>query len=41
MTHLDGPDGPAVADGDDGYDEATKIALLLLKEEIVPCFATD
>jgi len=33
-NHVEEPDEPAVADGDDGYDEATKIALLLLKEEI-------
>jgi IS5 family transposase len=33
-THVAEPDVPAVADGDDGYEKSTKIALLLLKEEI-------
>ncbi|RZV12572.1 IS5 family transposase [Natrinema hispanicum] len=33
-THVEEPDVPAVADGDDGYDKSTKIALLLLKEEV-------
>jgi IS5 family transposase len=33
-THVEEADVPAVADGDDGYDKSTKIALLLLKEEI-------
>lgn len=33
-NHVEEPDVPAVADGDDGYDKSTKIALLLLKEEI-------
>ncbi len=33
-THVEEPEEPAVADGDDGYDKSTKIALLLLKEEI-------
>jgi transposase, IS5 family len=33
-THVEEPDVPAVADGDDGYDKSTKITLLLLKEEI-------
>lgn len=33
-NHVAEPDVPAVADGDDRYDESTKIALLLLKEEI-------
>jgi IS5 family transposase len=33
-NHIEEPDVPDVADGDDGYDESTKIALLLLKEEI-------
>jgi IS5 family transposase len=32
--HAEGSDEPAVADGDDGYNKSTKIALLLLKEEI-------
>jgi len=34
ISHVDEPDEPAVADGDNGYDKSTKIALLLLKEEI-------
>ena len=34
MHHVEEPDVPAVADSDDGYDESTKIALLLLKEGI-------
>ncbi|SES65065.1 transposase, IS5 family, partial [Natrinema hispanicum] len=33
-THVEEPDVPVVADGDDGYDKSTKIALLLLKEEV-------
>jgi len=33
-NHVEEPDVPAVADGDDGYEKSTKIALLLLKEEI-------
>lgn len=33
-NHVEEPDVPAVADGDDGYDKSTKIALLLLKEEV-------
>ncbi len=33
-TNVEEPDVPAIADGDDGYDKSTKIALLLLKEEI-------
>jgi len=33
-NHVEEPDVPAVADGDDGYDKSRKIALLLLKEEI-------
>ena len=33
-NHVEQQDDPGVADGDDGYDKATKIALLLLKEEI-------
>ncbi|ELZ54507.1 MULTISPECIES: IS5 family transposase [Halorubrum] len=33
-THVEEPDVPAVADGDDGYDKSTKIGLLLLKEEV-------
>ncbi|MFC6764249.1 IS5 family transposase [Natrinema soli] len=33
-THVEEPDVPAVADGDDGYDKSTKVALLLLREEI-------
>lgn len=33
-NHIEKPDVSDVADGDDGYDESTKIALLLLKEEI-------
>ena len=33
-NHVEQPDVPAVADGDDGYDNSTKIALLLLKEEV-------
>ena len=33
-NHVEELDVPAVADGDDGYDTSTKIALLLLKEEI-------
>ena len=33
-THVEEPDVPAVADGDDGYETSTKIGLLLLKEEI-------
>ncbi|WP_096593408.1 IS5 family transposase [Halorubrum ezzemoulense] len=33
-NHVEQPDVPAVADGDNGYDKSTKIALLLLKEEI-------
>ncbi|MDB2266007.1 IS5/IS1182 family transposase, partial [Halorubrum ezzemoulense] len=32
-NHVE-PDVPAVADGDNGYAKSTKIALLLLKEEI-------
>jgi IS5 family transposase len=34
MSHVEEPDDPAVAVGDDGFDKSTKIALLLLKEEI-------
>ena len=33
-SHVEEPDVPDVADGDDGYDDSTKIALLLLKEEL-------
>lgn len=33
-NHVEEPDVPAVAVGDGGYDKSTKIALLLLKEEI-------
>ena len=33
-NHVEEPDVPAVADGDNGYARSTKIALLLLKEEI-------
>ena len=33
-NHVEEPDVSAVADDDDGYDKSTKIALLLLKEEI-------
>ena len=33
-NHVEEPDVPAVADGDNGYAKSTKIALLLLKEEI-------
>ncbi|OYR76263.1 IS5/IS1182 family transposase, partial [Halorubrum ezzemoulense] len=33
-NHVEQPDVPAVADGDNGYPKSTKIALLLLKEEI-------
>lgn len=33
-NHVEEPDVPAVADGDDGYEKSTKIALLLLKKEI-------
>lgn len=32
-THVEKPEVPAVADGEDGYAKSTKIALLLLKEE--------
>ena len=32
--HVEALDVPAVADGNDGDDTSTKIALLLLKEEI-------
>jgi len=34
MHRVEEPDVPAVVDSDDGYEESTKIALLLLKEEI-------
>jgi len=33
-NHVEQPDVSAVADGDNGYAKSTKIALLLLKEEI-------
>jgi len=33
-NHVEQTDVPAVADGDNGYAKSTKIALLLLKEEI-------
>jgi IS5 family transposase len=33
-NHVEEPDAPAAPDGADGYDKSTKIALLLLKEEI-------
>lgn len=33
-SHIEEPNVPAVADGDNGYAKSTKIALLLLKEEI-------
>lgn len=34
INHVEEQDRPDVADGDDGYARSTKIALLLLKEEI-------
>ena len=33
-NHVEEPDVPAVAGGDDGYAKSTKIALLLLREEV-------
>ncbi len=33
-NHVEEPDVPVVAVGDGGYDKSTKIALLLLKEEV-------